>query len=476
LKDCGCLNPDFSLDLPNICLVGPQESGKSSLIESLIGFDCLPIDFDKNKTVCTKRPIELKMVNVPNTSYFEFKSEEPYKGNKFDISDLKSKLSEIMSKEEKIRNEPIKIIISSDRGIDMTIIDLPGYDEQNKITKEIIFNYAKHESNLMIFVKNANSEKFVEEMTTVKNNKLVKLLEEVDKEFSRTIGVITKADLIFQQGTHHSSSNFANNETLNLIKKLLSKETNQDHPFSFILVKNRADSNTKLEDNQYKEKEYINTHMRSLTSTQFTVDSLADKLKNMIFAHTDVKKNLVLLNKTLKEKMAEVQKSLLQYGTEYIQYTNDTKNTYVTSLLNTFSESIEKIFAGKMQESSDNLASHELKKIYNDFLLKKNKYTPGSTIKNEDIIKIIRLTEGDRLSGFPESEVIYSLLDEEIELLRNEVKSYLDSINEISRETIKNQLQRIFCRFPRLNERVEELMNVFLDQVSKKIIYILLIL
>ncbi len=406
------------------------------------------------------------MVNVPNASFFEFKSDDSYKGKKFDISELKSKLSEIMSKEDKIRNEPIKVIVSSDRGFDLTIVDLPGYDEHNKITKEIIFNYAKHESNLLLFVKDANSDKFVEEMSTIKNNNIIKIIEEVDREFTRTVGVITKADLIFQVG-HHSSSSSSNNETVNLIKKLLSKETTQEHPFSFILVKNRSDSNSKIEDNQYKEKEYFNTHMRSLTSTQFTVDSLADKLKNLIFTDSEVKKNLALLNKTLKEKMAEVQKSLLQYGTEYIQYTNDTKNTYVTSLVNTFSESLEKIFAGKMQESSDNLASHELKKIYNDFLLKKNKYTPGSVIKNEDIIKIIRLTEGDKLSGFPESEVIYSLLDDEIEHLRHEVKSYLDLINELSRETIKNQMQRIFCRFPRLNERVEELMNLFLEQVSQ---------
>ncbi len=405
------------------------------------------------------------MINQPNSSFFEVISEEQFKGRKFDLGELKTKLTEILSKEDKVRTDPIKIFISSDRAPDLTLVDLPGYDETIKTTQEIIFNYAKKESNLLLFVENANSEHFSDEMGNLRNNKIVKIIEEVDKEFQRTVGVITKADILFHSGGHHT----LNNEAVNLIKKLLSKENTPEHPFSFILVKNRSDSKVKIEDNLYKEREYFSTHMRSLTSTQFTVDSLSDKLKNMVFVHADVKRNMVTLNKTLKDKLSECQKSLLQYGTEYIQFTNDTKNTYVTSLVNSFCENIERIFSGKMQENSDNSANHELKQIYSDFLLKKNKYTPGSAIKNEEIIKIIKLTEGDRLSGFPESEVIYSLLDKEIETLRNEVKAYLDTVNDITRETVKNQTQRVFCRFPRLNERIEELMNVFLDQVSRDI-------
>ena len=202
------------------------------------------------------------MINQPNSSYFEVKSDEQFIGKKFDLGELKTKLTEILSKEDKVRTDPIKIIITSDRAAELTLVDLPGYDETIKTTKEIIFNYAKKESNMLLFVENANSEHFIDEMSDLKNNKIVKIIEDVDREFQRTVGVITKADILFHSGGGNHTSN---NETVNLIKKLLSKENTPEHPFPFILVKNRADSNVKIEDNLYKEREYFSTHMRSLT-------------------------------------------------------------------------------------------------------------------------------------------------------------------------------------------------------------------
>lgn len=421
-----------------------------------MGLNCLPVSNEENK-VCTKRPIELKMINTQNSNYFEIKSDDQFKGQKYDISELKSKLTELVNREDKIRTEPIKVLINSERCPDLTLVDLPGYDDKNKITSEIIFNYAKQESNIIVFVENAHSDTFIDQMKNLSSNKLLKLIEETDKDFSRTIGVITKVDKLFLSGSLSGS-----NEAINLLKKLVSIESSS---MPFILVKNRANSTTSIEDNQYKEREYFNTHIRSINSNQCTVETLSENLKKKIFLNTEVKKNLVFLNKQLKDKIAECQKSLLQYGTDYLQYTNDTKNTYITSLLNNFCENLEKIFSGKMPENNDNFANYELKKIYNEFLKEKNKYNPSSVIKNEEVIKIIKLTEGDRISGFPESEVIYTLLEDEIENLRNEVKIYLDSVNDIARETVKIQIQRIFCRFPKLFERVEELMNGFLEQV-----------
>ena len=71
-----------------------------------------------------------------------------------------------------------------------------------------------------------------------------------------------------------------------------------------------------------------------------------------------------------------------------------------------------------------------------------------------------------RLSGFPESEVIYSLLENELENLRDLVASYLESINDIVRECIKNCITRIFCRFPKMMDRVEEIVTIFLEKVK----------
>jgi len=39
LRDCGI---EKEIDLPRICVIGVQSSGKSSLLESIVGFDFLP--------------------------------------------------------------------------------------------------------------------------------------------------------------------------------------------------------------------------------------------------------------------------------------------------------------------------------------------------------------------------------------------------------------------------------------------------
>jgi len=46
--------------LPNICVVGKQSIGKSSLLEQVIGHEILPID----NGMCTACPIEVQMTNI----------------------------------------------------------------------------------------------------------------------------------------------------------------------------------------------------------------------------------------------------------------------------------------------------------------------------------------------------------------------------------------------------------------------------
>uniref|UniRef100_A0A914XM62 Dynamin-type G domain-containing protein n=1 Tax=Plectus sambesii TaxID=2011161 RepID=A0A914XM62_9BILA len=48
------------IDLPRIVVVGSQSSGKSSVLESIVGFDFLP----RGKDLVTRRPLVLQLVHV----------------------------------------------------------------------------------------------------------------------------------------------------------------------------------------------------------------------------------------------------------------------------------------------------------------------------------------------------------------------------------------------------------------------------
>ena len=436
--------------------------------------------------------MEINLVHVPISTliktYVEVKGEDLGSQNKFtDFKELSSKLQELIVKKcgndkLNVSKEPIRLTIYSNNNPDLTIIDTPGVDfnnENNKMTKDILFNYVKDESSIILYTHNVDQVNF--NLTQLKNNPIITTIQEVDKDFNRTIGIFTKIDTV--PFSHSSQNN--ENDPITIVKKVItrdSKDTKSEYNFfkhGFIATKGRAmnDSISSLEDNYLKEREFFSSHpvMRYISLPEnFTVESLTEKIKKLLYENSSVRKNLVTMHKSLKDKTQECQNELLKYGTEYIGYTNDTKNSYATSLLNNFCELIERVFSAKMPQLSDNAACHKLKEIYADFLknYSKNKYTPGTNIKNEDIVRIIKLTEGDRLSGFPESEVIYSLLESEMDILREEVKIYLDTVNDIVRECVKNLITRVFCRFPKLMDRVEELVTQFLENVKFRNIFI----
>lgn len=50
------------IELPRIAVLGTQSSGKSSLLENIVGLDFLP----RGSGVVTRRPLELRMVHLNN--------------------------------------------------------------------------------------------------------------------------------------------------------------------------------------------------------------------------------------------------------------------------------------------------------------------------------------------------------------------------------------------------------------------------
>lgn len=60
LRDHGL---DKYIQLPRIVVLGSQSSGKSSLLESIVGIDFLP----RGDGVVTRRPLELRLIRMKDT-------------------------------------------------------------------------------------------------------------------------------------------------------------------------------------------------------------------------------------------------------------------------------------------------------------------------------------------------------------------------------------------------------------------------
>lgn len=217
----GVQNP---IDLPQIVVVGSQSSGKSSVLENIVGRDFLP----RGTGIVTRRPLVLQLINrqplpktqangVPDgsikveTTDKESNLEEwgeflHIPGQKFyDFNKIRDEIvKETESKTGKnagISPAPINLRIFSPNVLTLTLVDLPGLtkvpvgDQPRDIEKQIremVLKQISKPNAIILAVTAAN--------TDLANSDGLKLAREVDPEGQRTIGVLTKVDLM-DEGT-----------------------------------------------------------------------------------------------------------------------------------------------------------------------------------------------------------------------------------------------------------------------------------
>ncbi|XP_048004510.1 dynamin isoform X1 [Leguminivora glycinivorella] len=188
----------MSLDLPQIAVVGGQSAGKSSVLENFVGRDFLP----RGSGIVTRRPLILQLIHG-NAEYAEFLH---CKGRKFvDFNEVRGEIEaetdRITGSNKGISPVPINLRVYSPNVLNLTLIDLPGLtkvpigDQPVDIEAQIkgmIFQFIRRESCLILAVTPAN--------TDLANSDALKLAKEVDPQGLRTIGVITKLDLM-DEGT-----------------------------------------------------------------------------------------------------------------------------------------------------------------------------------------------------------------------------------------------------------------------------------
>ncbi|XP_055365849.1 dynamin-2-like isoform X6 [Betta splendens] len=187
-----------NLDLPQIAVVGGQSAGKSSVLENFVGRDFLP----RGSGIVTRRPLILQLVNS-KAEYAEFLH---CKGRKF--VDFEEVRQEIEAETERLTGSnkgispiPINLRVYSPNVLNLTLIDLPGMtkvavgdqplDIEHQI-RDMLLQFITKESCLILAVTPAN--------TDLANSDALKIAKEVDPQGMRTIGVITKLDLM-DEGT-----------------------------------------------------------------------------------------------------------------------------------------------------------------------------------------------------------------------------------------------------------------------------------
>nr|XP_015222589.1 PREDICTED: dynamin-1 isoform X8 [Lepisosteus oculatus]XP_015222590.1 PREDICTED: dynamin-1 isoform X8 [Lepisosteus oculatus] len=192
------IGQNANLDLPQIAVVGGQSAGKSSVLENFVGKDFLP----RGSGIVTRRPLVLQLINCP-TEYAEFLHCKGKKFTDFDEvrQEIESETDRVTGINKGISPIPINLRVSSPHVLNLTLVDLPGMtkvpvgdqppDIEHQI-REMIMQFVTKENCLLLAVSPANSD--------LANSDALKIAKEVDPQGQRTIGVITKLDLM-DEGT-----------------------------------------------------------------------------------------------------------------------------------------------------------------------------------------------------------------------------------------------------------------------------------
>uniref|UniRef100_A0A8C3C0X4 Dynamin-2 n=1 Tax=Cairina moschata TaxID=8855 RepID=A0A8C3C0X4_CAIMO len=160
------------LDLPQIAVVGGQSAGKSSVLENFV-------------------------------EYAEFLHCKSKKFTDFDEvrQEIEAETDRVTGTNKGISPIPINLRVYSPHVLNLTLIDLPGItkvpvgDQPQDIEyqiKDMILQFISRESSLILAVTPANMD--------LANSDALKMAKEVDPQGLRTIGVITKLDLM-DEGT-----------------------------------------------------------------------------------------------------------------------------------------------------------------------------------------------------------------------------------------------------------------------------------
>lgn len=188
-----------ALKLPSIVVIGSQSSGKSSVLETIVGHEFLP----KGSNMVTRRPIELTLIHTPPgadgqaVEYGEFPALGL--GKITDFSQIQKTLTDLnlaVPASEAVSDEPIDLRIYSPTVPDLTLIDLPGYvqisslDQPETLKEKISALCDKYirEPNIVLAVCAADVD--------LANSPALRASRKVDPLGLRTLGVVTKMDLV----------------------------------------------------------------------------------------------------------------------------------------------------------------------------------------------------------------------------------------------------------------------------------------
>ena len=461
LRDCGV---NEYIKLPRICSLGTQSSGKSSVLESIVGLDFLP----RGDGVVTRRPLELRLCHINHGEPWAVFEE--VKGEKFtDFNKVRETIESLTDKvcvgEKNIVDNPIILNVYSQTCPDLTLVDLPGVTRVpvgkqpkniEEITKNMARRYVSDPLTIILCVIAANSD--------IATSDGLMLAKQIDTGGVRTIGVLTKLD-IMDAGTDAR-------------KALMNEEI--PLKLGYVGVKNRSkqDLNNKLPMSEIvkKEKEFFRNHpvYKNMPIGYLGTDILIQKLTKIYFKI--IRENLPRIIKAINDRMKEAEEELSSLGNP-MPIDDAGKMSLLWTMLNEYCDIFRNVLKGKYDNKRLAFLKDEggykikvlYKKLLNEFT---NDFKATAGYTDDNINYALTIHEGDSIPGFPSVDAFTYLLKPQLEKLREPIEECFSEVYQYIDFLSGKILEKTFARFPQIINDMGDFINNFLNNEKTKTKYL----
>lgn len=448
--------------MPQLAVVGSQSAGKSSVLENIVGRDFLP----RGQGIVTRRPLVLQLIHtplppadMPQPGFAEYGQFLHTERRFTDFAEIRKEIEaetfRVAGQNKGISKLPISLRIYSPNVLDLTLVDLPGLtkipvgDQPTDIERQIrnlVLDYISKPNCVILAVSAANVD--------LANSDSLKLARSVDPQGRRTIGVLTKLDLM-DAGT-------------NAVDIL----TGRVYPLKlgFIGVVNRSqqdiNSERSMADTLAGEVEYFKTHpaYRNIAHKQGT-KYLSKTLNQVLLNH--IRDKLPDMKARLNTLMGQTQQELNSFGDEALFGEPHQMGSLVLRLMTQFARD----FVASIDGTSLEISTKELSGgariyyIFNDvFGHALDSLDPTYNLSAADVRTAIRNSTGPRPSLFVPEVAFDLLVKPQIKLLEAPSLRCVELVYEELVKICHNCTSPELQRFPRLHAKIIEVVSDLLRE------------
>ena len=469
---------DSGIEIPKLVVVGSQSSGKSSLLNGILSIDLLPT----GKNMVTRTPLHLELIpnQDKNVAIFgNYRNGTWIKEKQFTITlpcpsdeqknqvrdEIQNQTIKRAGNDMNVNKEPIYLRILAKNIPNLTLIDLPGLtmvactdrgqpkDIKQQI-RDMVGNYISSPKSIILAVMPAR--------TDLEADIALDLIKEYDPRGERTIGLLTKVDLMNE-----------NTDISSYLENKVSKDLQMK--YGYFAIRNRTTKEgleISLHEGYIKEREFFRKHTiyGKMSTSNLGIPNMTNKISEILIHN--IKDSLPHLLNKIENKITDVKKILNDLGTS-IPNTEEGKASQIHLLVSDFSRNVVKTIndRGVILNTGRNIKNFFIQ--YRKELNNLNPY--NNTNYNEEYIKeAIENCEGNHMTfPSPPIEVLEQCLQDPknkpIQLL---IEPSLKCCHQIGQELIiliDTLLSHTkLSRFPNLIKKIRsELITKILSKYSK---------